>query len=141
MMPKTNKPNFSSFILLKHVHTPLFQCSWKMFPNFILLDGTPPVIEGCPSNISRPTDRGTPTSQVFWPRPQASDNAIVTYFHSNWSPGEYFPLGVTDVLYVAEDSEGLRTECFFTVTIIGNFDCLQFRLKINNELYGLYVRG
>ena len=72
--------------------------------------------------MTRPTDRGLPTSRVFWPHPKASDNARVMYFHPNWSPGEIFPLGVTNVVYVAEDSEGLRTECSFTVTVTGRFD-------------------
>ncbi|XP_038045080.1 hyalin-like [Patiria miniata] len=82
-----------------------------------VLDGTPPTIHGCPSDITQPTDRRVPTARVFWSPPTARDNWELADFNSNQLPGDIFSLGSTTVVYTAVDSAGLSSECSFTVTI------------------------
>ncbi|XP_022090907.1 hyalin-like [Acanthaster planci] len=82
-----------------------------------VLDGSPPTIYDCPSDITQPTDRGMPTAHVFWNPPTAWDHGELVAFHANLLPGNIFPLGTTEVVYTAVDSAGFITDCSFNVTI------------------------
>jgi HYR domain len=90
-------------------------------------DVTPPVISGCPSNITVFTGLGRTTcNQVAtWIPPTATDACIhlatqTQPITGNFAPGATFPVGVTTVTYTATDVAGNTSTCSFTVTVIDN---------------------
>ncbi len=90
-------------------------------------DVTPPVISGCPSNITVFTGLGRTTcNQVAtWIPPTATDACIhlateTQPIFGNFAPGATFPVGVTTVTYTATDVAGNVATCSFTVTVIDN---------------------
>src|SRR5260221_422276 len=87
-----------------------------------VIDNTPPVIAGCPSNITVNTGVGRTTCDqtATWTAPTATDNCAMESFTSNYAPGSTFPKGVTTVTYTAKDSSGNESTCSFTVTVIDN---------------------
>ena len=76
-------------------------------------DGTPPVIENCPDDIT------ITTGQPEWTMPTAKDNGQLVSFYSDRTSGDIFPVGRTMVTYTAVDDVGLTSECSFIVTLIG----------------------
>jgi hypothetical protein len=98
-------------------------CNFKI--NFV--DVTPPVISGCPANVTVNTGLGNTTcSQVAtWTPPTATDACIhlatqTVTLSSNYNPGATFPVGVTTVTYTAVDLSGNTSTCSFTVTVVDN---------------------
>jgi Zn ribbon nucleic-acid-binding protein len=90
-------------------------------------DVTPPVISGCPANITVNTGLGnTNCSQTAtWIPPTAIDACLhlatqTQPITSNFAPGATFPVGVTTVIYTATDAAGNTSTCSFTVTVIDN---------------------
>jgi hypothetical protein len=77
-------------------------------------DITPPVISGCPTNIS--VTSSIPT-YANWQVPTASDNCGNPSFTSNFNKSTVFPLGTTTVIYTATDLKGNKSTCVFDVTI------------------------
>jgi hypothetical protein len=88
--------------------------------NVTVVDTTPPVISGCPGNITVNTGPGRTTCDqvATWTPPTASDNCAVTSFASNKNPGDTFPVGTTTVTYTAKDAAGNPATCSFTVTVV-----------------------
>ena len=93
--------------------------------NFV--DVTPPVISGCPSNITMFTGLGRTTcNQVAtWIPPTATDACLhlatqTQPITGNFAPGATFPVGVTTVTYTATDLAGNTSTCSFTVTVVDN---------------------
>jgi hypothetical protein len=88
--------------------------------NVIVLDTTPPLITGCPGNITVGTGPGRTTcNQVAtWTAPTATDACSSVTTTSNHSPGETFPLGITPVTYTAKDAAGNTSACTFTVNVV-----------------------
>ena len=91
------------------------------------VDVTPPVISGCPANITVFTGLGnTACSQTAtWIPPTATDACIhlatqTQPITGNFAPGATFPVGVTTVTYTATDVAGNTSTCSFTVTVIDN---------------------
>ena len=84
----------------------------------VVQDNTPPVISGCPSNITVQAFAGTCAATASWIEPTATDNcgAISTYFSRSHAPGASFT-GVTTVTYVFKDAVGNQSTCSFTVTV------------------------
>ncbi|MBA4053163.1 MAG: hypothetical protein C0490_00470, partial [Marivirga sp.] len=78
-------------------------------------DITPPVITGCPANITASAN-SVCKAIVSWTPPSATDNCTVTMI-SNHSPDEQFSLGVTPVTYTATDSKGNVSTCTFNVIV------------------------
>ncbi|NOU39331.1 MAG: HYR domain-containing protein, partial [Ferruginibacter sp.] len=98
-------------------------CTFKI--NF--LDVTPPVISGCPSNITVYTGLGRTTCDqvATWIPPTATDACIhlatqTQPITGNYAPGATFPVDVTTVTYTATDVAGNTSTCSFTVTVIDN---------------------
>ncbi len=75
-------------------------------------DNDPPVITGCPGNISVSNDPGLCTAAVTWTAPVSTAPMISTHL-----PGAVFPVGVTTVTYTSTDSDGMVSTCSFTVTV------------------------
>lgn len=83
--------------------------------NVTVRDITPPVISGCPTNITVPAN-SLCKAIASWTPPTASDNCTVTMI-SNHSPGEQFSTGVTPVTYTATDGKGNVSTCTFNVIV------------------------
>ena len=75
-------------------------------------DNDPPVITGCPANISVSTDPGLCSAIVSWTPPLST--APMTSTHT---PGSSFATGITTVTYTSTDSDGMASTCSFTVTV------------------------
>jgi hypothetical protein len=75
-------------------------------------DVTPPVISGCPANISL-----TAPGVATWTAPTATDNCAVTSLIPTIASGSSFPVGITTVTYTAKDAANNMVTCSFTVTV------------------------
>ncbi len=113
-------------LTVKDVNGNQSTCTFRV--NFV--DVTPPVITGCPSNITVFTGLGRTTcNQVAtWIPPVATDACTPCCqpgtpqqtITGNFAPGATFPVGVTTVTYTATDLSGNTSTCVFTVTVIDN---------------------
>ncbi|MFS4449701.1 HYR domain-containing protein [Maribacter sp. 2307UL18-2] len=69
-------------------------------------DRQQPVIEACPTNITKPSDAGQCGTMVSWTEPSVTDNctnpATIVWTKSH-TPGSVFPVGTTTVTYIATD--------------------------------------
>ncbi len=79
-------------------------------------DVTPPVISGCPQNISLSSANAI-NAVATWTAPTATDNCGVASFNSNFSSGASFPIGLTTVTYTAYDKKNNKATCSFNVTV------------------------
>ncbi|MCU0377959.1 MAG: gliding motility-associated C-terminal domain-containing protein [Bacteroidales bacterium] len=75
-------------------------------------DNDPPVITGCPSNITVGNDPGLCSAVVSWVPPLSSAPMVSTH-----NPGATFLVGTTTVTYTSTDSDGMTSTCSFTVTV------------------------
>lgn len=88
-------------------------CSFTITLN----DTEAPVFTGCPADIFQSS---TPTScdaVVTWTPPVATDNCALMSVVNNYNPGDIFPSGQTQVMYIATDSVGNIDTCSFFVYI------------------------
>lgn len=93
-------------------------------------DVTPPVITGCPANITVFTGLGRTTCNQIatWIPPVATDACTPCCqpgtpqqtITGNFAPGATFPVGVTTVTYTATDLSGNTSTCVFTLTVVDN---------------------
>nr|MCU0472508.1 HYR domain-containing protein [Bacteroidales bacterium] len=87
-------------------------------------DLTPPVIAGCPSDISVNNDPALCSAVVSWIEPTATDNCTPAgsiIWTKSHLPGATFPVGTTVVNYTATDgSSNTSLVCSFTVTVTDN---------------------
>jgi hypothetical protein len=82
-----------------------------------VVDGEAPTLTGCPMNIAVAADAGQCTASVGWTEPTAADNVGLTGMTSTHSPGASFPIGTTNVTYVATDVHGNAAQCVFSITV------------------------
>lgn len=84
-----------------------------------VVDDQPPMIEGCPSNITQSTDPGLCTAVVSWREPTVSDNVpgAIIIQTGGLPPGSAFPVGTSVITYLAEDLSGNTATCSFNVTV------------------------
>ncbi|MBI1228411.1 MAG: HYR domain-containing protein [Bacteroidetes bacterium] len=94
-------------------------------------DNVPPVITGCPSNITVAAV-GASGATATWTAPTATDNCSLTSFTSSYLPGANFPLGVTTVVYTAIDLQGNASNCSFNVAVVSAPNCTTNAAPINN---------
>ena len=66
------------------------------------------------------TDPGLASAVVSWDTVSATDNSGSVTLTSNFQSGNAFPIGNTDVVYVATDQSGNIATISFTVTVEGN---------------------
>ncbi len=78
-------------------------------------DTTPPVVSGCPANITLLTNGNSAVAN--WTAPTASDPCSPITVNKNYTPGSTFPLGNTTVTYQFSDGKGNKSTCSFTVTV------------------------
>ncbi|PIK57660.1 hypothetical protein BSL78_05435 [Apostichopus japonicus] len=81
------------------------------------VDNEPPVISGCPGDITETTSSNS--ASVTWVDPRADDNSGVTILESrSHFPGQVFAAGTTTVSYIFMDPSGNTADCSFDVTVI-----------------------
>ncbi|MCK8524385.1 HYR domain-containing protein, partial [Aquimarina sp. D1M17] len=80
-----------------------------------------PVIQDCPSNISKPSDLGACTTTVSWTEPSVSDNCTSSgniIWTKSHLPGDTFSVGTTTVTYIATDEAGNNSiTCSFDIIV------------------------
>ncbi|MZQ48387.1 MAG: DUF2341 domain-containing protein, partial [Bacteroidales bacterium] len=89
----------------------------------LVRDAIPPVISNCPADISVSADAGSCGARVNWTEPTVSDNCTPTVnivWIKSKLPGNFFPIGTTQVNYIARDASGNTSTCSFTVTVNDN---------------------
>ena len=86
----------------------------------ISIDGTDPLISGCPGTVAADNDAGLCSAVVNWTAPTASDNCALQSFTATHDPGETFPVGTTPVTYTATDACGHTATCSFDVIVSDN---------------------
>src|SRR5690554_6108649 len=101
-------------------------------------DITPPVITGCPTDITQSNDSGICGAEVTWTEPIATDECMLDSLVSNFSPGDIFPIGTTTVTYTAYDANLNTATCSFEVTVNDTenpviVDC-PTDITVNNDL-------
>ncbi len=89
------------------------------------IDGTAPVISGCPSNITLNSNNNNPAicNQIgTWVEPTANDDCVgfMNYTTRNIAPGSSFSSGSTTVTYTFTDNASNTSTCSFTVTVADN---------------------
>ncbi len=80
------------------------------------MDLVPPVISGCPTNITASLPSGC-SMPVSWTAPTATDNCGAVAVTSTHNPGAAFSKGTTLVTYTATDDYGNTATCSFNVTV------------------------
>jgi len=80
--------------------------------NINIEDNDPPVITGCPANITVSTAPGACSATVSWTAPVSTAPMTSTHL-----PGAVFPVGLTTVTYTSTDADGMVSTCIFTVTV------------------------
>ena len=85
-------------------------------------DIAPPVFESCATDIIiTELDLNAQSAIVTWQEPIVSDNCPTSIIiSSNFSSGDRFPLGRTEVTYTAIDASGNSATCKFSITIEEN---------------------
>ncbi len=85
-----------------------------------VVDNQPPILTGCPGNITTKSDAGQCGAIIGYVQPTASDNCpgvTLTINNPAYAPGSFFPVGVHTVIYTATDAYGNSVTCTFTVTV------------------------
>jgi hypothetical protein len=82
-----------------------------------LKDEQPPVILGCPNDITAQPDPNCHAC-IFWTPPTATDNCSGVTVSSSHQPGFAFPEGVTTVTYTFTDACGNSNYCTFKITVL-----------------------
>ncbi len=94
------------------------------------IDATPPVISGCPANVTVGTTAAT--AAATWVAPVASDPCGLASFNSSYASGAIFPVGTTQVVYTAADFKGNTSSCAFNVIVTNAPGCATNASPINN---------
>ncbi len=93
-----------------------------VYPLFVpldVVDDTPPVLTGCPTDMTVNADAGSCTAVVTWTAPTAIDDCDPAPVVACSPPsGSTFPLGTTPVTCTATDSCGNVSTCDFDVTVL-----------------------
>jgi gliding motility-associated-like protein len=77
-----------------------------------IADNDPPVITGCPSDITADNDPGSCSAVVSWVPPVSTAPMVSTHL-----PGDTFPVGMTSVTYTSTDADGMVSTCTFDITV------------------------
>lgn len=91
-------------------------CSFTVTPN----DVTPPTIFDCPSNIVVQNDLGVCSAVVTYGTITSIDNCagvVVPQLTQGQPSGTAFNVGLTQVIFTADDGNGNSTTCQFDVTV------------------------
>ena len=91
-------------------------CSFNITVN----DTEDPVITNCPSDITVNNDPGQCGANVSWTQPVPSDNCPGVVMTASHTPGDFFGVDSTEVVYIATDAVGNTDTCSFYVIVIDN---------------------
>uniref|UniRef100_UPI002585C7C5 HYR domain-containing protein n=1 Tax=Algoriphagus sp. TaxID=1872435 RepID=UPI002585C7C5 len=80
-------------------------------------DNEDPIISDCPEDFAVNTDPGICGAVVTWIEPTSTDNSGSVTLVSNFEPGSIFPVGTSQVVYIATDDAGNQSTCTFNVTV------------------------
>ncbi|KAJ8046860.1 Hyalin [Holothuria leucospilota] len=83
----------------------------------VITDSSPPTVFGCPSDDQTFVLYGGEIANVSWGEPFATDESTEISVHQTHRPGDTFPIGVTAVEYVFEDSAGNVASCRFNIRV------------------------
>lgn len=89
---------------------------------YFFIDVQPPSLKHCPVNIVTYANRNNQSNPVTWTTPSGEDNSGTFYVNQTSGPssGSKFPVGNTEIRYVAFDLDGNASpECVFFVTVEG----------------------
>ena len=82
-------------------------------------DTTPPVVTVPSGTITREVEVGTLGTNVFYTEPTATDDSDTVFLLSRTAqPGDFFPVGVTVVMYVFRDPSGNPATVTFMVNVV-----------------------
>ncbi len=88
--------------------------------NVVVADKTLPIFENCPSDRLLTTNENCEAAAT-WVVPTVTDNCTDELIpKANFEPGDFFPVGITEVIYTATDANGNSSECSFTVQVTDN---------------------
>lgn len=83
-----------------------------------VVDTIPPEIENCPTFLTDTVELGITGTTVIWTEPTATDaSGIPMLSNRTHSPGDFFSVGVTTVIYTFSDTSQNMAMCTFTVFI------------------------
>ena len=86
--------------------------------SYCLVDRTPPVCLPV-QDASATTPLGSPGTTVTFQEPTANDNSGTATLRSRThSPGQFFPVGPTEVCYTFADPSGNTVDCCLDVNVI-----------------------
>ncbi len=85
-----------------------------MFPT---VDTSPPKIAICPTDLHIAVESDSVQKSVSWIAPTAFDQSGEVTTISTHSPGQYFSVGTTNVIYTFTDGSNNKAICNFTVNI------------------------
>ncbi|KAJ8036101.1 Hyalin [Holothuria leucospilota] len=81
-------------------------------------DSTAPFVENCPTLIVEQVQLGEGGTEVYWDPVTVTDfSQTITLFQS-YEPGDFFPVGISDVIILFGDTSGNQAGCYFKVEII-----------------------
>ena len=96
-------------------------------------DTTPPVVTGCPQDITRQLSTGQTSIAVSWTVPTATDDRTPTYqitVTASHQPNQLFSVGTSTVNYIFTDQSGNFARCTFNINIQGRYLFMQFIYSI-----------
>ncbi|MDZ7738592.1 MAG: HYR domain-containing protein [Bacteroidales bacterium] len=79
-----------------------------------------PVFTSCPTDIVQDNDPGDCGAIVTWTAPEPEAICTALTVTSNFDPGDFFPVGMTEVVYYLWDGPTKVDSCKFDVEIIDN---------------------
>ncbi|XP_077987821.1 uncharacterized protein LOC144442366 [Glandiceps talaboti] len=91
-----------------------------------IVDRTPPSFYNCPWDQREMTETGKDYAIVTWNEPYVYDDfdlertGIYPNVSSSFKSGDHFPIGVTNVTYVAKDFHQNKGVCYFLVNVYDN---------------------
>ncbi|XP_071844273.1 uncharacterized protein [Apostichopus japonicus] len=86
----------------------------------VIIDNTPPIISGCPSNIVfGAVSQDDDSVPISWTEPTATDDiSEPELFLRTRRPGDQFSIGSTTVIYYVRDAAGNIAGCSFQVSVV-----------------------
>ncbi|XP_072046102.1 hyalin-like [Amphiura filiformis] len=92
----------------------LATCSFTI--SIATVDTTSPVVINCPDSVI--ISAVGPSGAIgSWSRPFATDHSAIVISNASHDPGQAFPVGSTDVVYIFEDEFGNQAQCNFSVRV------------------------
>jgi gliding motility-associated-like protein len=84
----------------------------------VVEDNQLPEIIGCLSDFSANNDATSCGAIVTWNVPTFTDNCTGASMTASHTPGDYFIVGSTEVVYVVTDGSGNQEQCSFFITVL-----------------------